>query len=192
MRLKSFYIGQYKNLKDFTLNFAGNSFIDVFVGKNATGKSNLFEALIEIFCHIVEFDREKANLDFNYQVINEICGRETDIAWNSVRCLNSSSRNARLLKPGQDTNRGKEEPSNMARLKEDDDHTIINACQRKRNSGRIFSGACPSFDRRDFREALVNALVHRDYSRLGAVHVRLDDDGLSISNPGGFVEGVTL
>jgi ATP-dependent DNA helicase RecG len=35
-------------------------------------------------------------------------------------------------------------------------------------------------------------LVHRDYARLGAVHVKLDDDGLTISSPGGFVEGVTL
>ncbi len=48
MRLKSVYISQYKNLKDFTLNFDGSSFIDVFVGKNGTGKSNLFEALIEM------------------------------------------------------------------------------------------------------------------------------------------------
>jgi hypothetical protein len=39
MRLKSGYISQYKNLKDFTLSFDGNSFIDVFVGKNGTRKS---------------------------------------------------------------------------------------------------------------------------------------------------------
>lgn len=56
----------------------------------------------------------------------------------------------------------------------------------------LFRVPIPNFDRRAFREAFVNALVHRDFSRLGAVHVRLDDDGLSISNPGGFVEGVTL
>jgi ATP-dependent DNA helicase RecG len=56
----------------------------------------------------------------------------------------------------------------------------------------LFRVPIPNFDRRAFREALVNALVHRDFSRLGAVHVRLDDDGLAISNPGGFVEGVTL
>jgi ATP-dependent DNA helicase RecG len=56
----------------------------------------------------------------------------------------------------------------------------------------LFRVPVPNFDRRAFREAFVNALVHRDYSRLGAVHVRLDDQGLSISNPGGFVEGVTL
>jgi ATP-dependent DNA helicase RecG len=56
----------------------------------------------------------------------------------------------------------------------------------------LFRVPIPNFDRRAFREAFVNALVHRDFSRLGAVHVKLDDDGLTISNPGGFVEGVTL
>jgi ATP-dependent DNA helicase RecG len=56
----------------------------------------------------------------------------------------------------------------------------------------LFRVPVPNFDRRGFREAFVNALVHRDYARLGAVHVRSDDDGLTISNPGGFVEGVTL
>ena len=64
MRLTSLYIGQYKNLRDFSLSFGGGSFIDVFVGKNGTGKSNLFEALIEIFRHIVEYDRDKAPCDF--------------------------------------------------------------------------------------------------------------------------------
>jgi len=56
----------------------------------------------------------------------------------------------------------------------------------------LFRVPIPNFDRRAFREALVNAFVHRDYTRLGAVHIRIDDDGMSISNPGGFVEGVTL
>lgn len=56
----------------------------------------------------------------------------------------------------------------------------------------LFRIPIPTFDRRAFREALVNALVHRDYSTLGTVYVRLQDDDLSISNPGGFVEGVTL
>ncbi|GIW28841.1 MAG: ATPase AAA [Meiothermus sp.] len=52
----------------------------------------------------------------------------------------------------------------------------------------------PLFPPEAFREALANALVHRDYALLQAVYVRLDPDagGLVISNPGGFVEGVTL
>ena len=56
----------------------------------------------------------------------------------------------------------------------------------------LFRVPIPTFDKRAFREALINALTHRDYTRLGAVHVRWETDGLIISNPGGFVEGVTL
>ncbi len=56
----------------------------------------------------------------------------------------------------------------------------------------LFRVPIPTFDRRAFREALVNALIHRDYTCLGAVYVRMQSDSLSISNPGGFVEGVTL
>ena len=49
----------------------------------------------------------------------------------------------------------------------------------------------PRYDRRGIREAVNNALIHRDYARLGAVHVQLHDDHGLISNPGGFVLGVT-
>jgi len=57
---------------------------------------------------------------------------------------------------------------------------------------KLFRVPVPNYEKRAFREALVNALIHRDYSRLGAVHVRMGNDGLVISNPGGFIEGVTL
>ena len=56
----------------------------------------------------------------------------------------------------------------------------------------LFRVPVPTYDRRAFREALVNALVHRDYSTLGTVFICLQNDTLSISNPAGFVEGVTL
>jgi len=56
----------------------------------------------------------------------------------------------------------------------------------------LFRVPIPTFDKRSYREALLNALMHRDYTRLGAVHMRWESDGLVISNPGGFVEGVTL
>ena len=56
----------------------------------------------------------------------------------------------------------------------------------------LFRVPVPKVDLGAFREAVANALVHRDYHRLGAVHVRLDDEGLTISNPGGLVDGVTL
>src|SRR5690625_3130339 len=56
----------------------------------------------------------------------------------------------------------------------------------------LFRVPIPKVDMSAFREAVANALVHRDYHRLGAVHIRLDDYGLTLSNPGGLVEGVTL
>ena len=56
----------------------------------------------------------------------------------------------------------------------------------------LFRVPVPKVDAGAFREAVANALIHRDYHRLGAVHVRLHDEGLTISNPGGLVEGVTL
>lgn len=41
MRLKLLSISHYKNLKNFNLEFDGESFVDLFVGKNGSGKSNL-------------------------------------------------------------------------------------------------------------------------------------------------------
>ena len=42
------------------------------------------------------------------------------------------------------------------------------------------------------REAINNALVHRDYARRGPVRVCWQKHDLIISNPGGFVEGVSV
>lgn len=63
--------------------------------------------------------------------------------------------------------------------------------EREFQSG-LFRVAVPKVDHRAFREAIANAITHRDYSLRGAVHIRLTGDALVISNPGGFVEGVTL
>lgn len=52
--------------------------------------------------------------------------------------------------------------------------------------------AVPEYPERAFRELVANALVHRDYTRLGAVHVQWHTDRLEVSSPGGFPEGVTL
>ena len=49
----------------------------------------------------------------------------------------------------------------------------------------------PEFDKRAFREAVVNAICHRDYTILRRTLILIDDNGLSISNPGGFIEGIS-
>jgi ATP-dependent DNA helicase RecG len=50
----------------------------------------------------------------------------------------------------------------------------------------------PDYPVKAFREGLANALIHRDYTRLGAVHVQWHEDRIEISNPGGFPEGIRL
>ena len=56
----------------------------------------------------------------------------------------------------------------------------------------FFRISVPDYNRRAFREALVNAFCHRDYTMMGRVRVLMDNDGMTISNPGGFIEGVTI
>ena len=56
----------------------------------------------------------------------------------------------------------------------------------------LFRIPIPEFDWAAYREGLVNAFCHRDYTMLGSVRVLIDDEGMSISNPGGFIDGVNL
>lgn len=50
----------------------------------------------------------------------------------------------------------------------------------------------PDYSPAGFREAVHNALVHRDYTRAGAVHVQWRDGEIEVSSPGGFPEEVHL
>ena len=56
----------------------------------------------------------------------------------------------------------------------------------------LFRISIPEFDKRAVREAIINAFSHRDYTQLGRVLIRMDSDGLTVTNPGGFIEGVTV
>ena len=48
----------------------------------------------------------------------------------------------------------------------------------------------PDYSRSGFREAMLNALFHRDFSQLGTVFIQWHPDHLLITNPGGFPQGV--
>ena len=50
----------------------------------------------------------------------------------------------------------------------------------------------PDYPARAYREGVANALVHRDYTLLGTVHVQWHEDRLEISSPGSFPNGVHL
>lgn len=56
----------------------------------------------------------------------------------------------------------------------------------------LFRVPIPEFSKEAFREGLVNAFCHRDYTILQVVRVAIEDEGLTISSPGGFIEGVNL
>ena len=56
----------------------------------------------------------------------------------------------------------------------------------------LFRVPIPEFSEAAYREGLVNAFCHRDYTVIQAVRVAIEDEGLSISSPGGFIEGVNL
>ena len=55
----------------------------------------------------------------------------------------------------------------------------------------LFRVDIADYDEDAFREALNNAVLHRDYSGLGTVHIQWYEDRIQISNPGGFVRGVS-
>ena len=55
-----------------------------------------------------------------------------------------------------------------------------------------FVSRFPAYSETAFREALANALTHRDYTRRGAMHVQWNSEQLEVSSPGGFPEGIRL
>ncbi|SEN61605.1 AAA domain-containing protein, putative AbiEii toxin, Type IV TA system [Loktanella fryxellensis] len=77
MRIDWLWIGEYKNLRDLTIDFSQDHLITVLIGRNGTGKSNVLEALTEIFRDLLMgADRQgKKNVpSFKYRISYEIDG----------------------------------------------------------------------------------------------------------------------
>jgi ATP-dependent DNA helicase RecG len=55
----------------------------------------------------------------------------------------------------------------------------------------LFHFEIPDYPAGVYREALLNAFMHRDYARQNPVYVRLYADRMEIANPGGFLGGIT-
>ena len=56
----------------------------------------------------------------------------------------------------------------------------------------LFRVPVPDYSLEGFREAVNNAVLHRDYARHEAVYVQWQPDHMLITNPGGFPEGITV
>lgn len=66
MRLKSVYLKKYKNLKNFDIHFDNNSYVDILVGRNGTGKSNFFEATLKILKSFIYSDFKNIITDYKF------------------------------------------------------------------------------------------------------------------------------
>ena len=66
MRLDNLWIGDFKNLRDFTIDFDEDQTTTVLIGHNATGKSNLIEALVIIFRNLDLKKKPEFSYDLTY------------------------------------------------------------------------------------------------------------------------------
>jgi predicted ATPase len=71
VRIESITISRLRNLHDFSVTFEDDQFTTVLIGENGTGKSNLLEAIVQIFR-----DLDLGILpNFDYQIVYHCRGR---------------------------------------------------------------------------------------------------------------------
>ena len=78
MRLLRVYIDGYRNLKNVEVSFDKDSLTTVVIGQNGSGKSNLIEAIVEVF-RAHDFG-EQAQLKFRYELVYETTGYDVIIS----------------------------------------------------------------------------------------------------------------
>lgn len=81
MRIDKLYIQDFKNLKDFSIDFDEGALVTVLLGWNGTGKSNLIEALVIIFRDLDLGNSPSFPYEINYmcrQYTVEINAKSTD------------------------------------------------------------------------------------------------------------------
>lgn len=77
MRIDKVYIKKFKNLIDFSIDIDESQWENVFLGQNATGKSNFFEALVLIFKNLDIKLKEKP--PFEYDIHYTCKGKKINI-----------------------------------------------------------------------------------------------------------------
>jgi len=65
MRLDRVFIDRFRNLRNLEVSFSARDLATVLIGRNGSGKSNLFEAITEVF-RSVDFGREQTQ--FSYEI----------------------------------------------------------------------------------------------------------------------------
>jgi len=81
MRIDKVFIEDYKNLKNFLIDFDEKEMKTVLLGQNATGKSNFLETLILIFKFLdLSTDAKRLVPKFDYEIAYSIKGNKIDIS----------------------------------------------------------------------------------------------------------------
>ena len=85
-RLHELWVKKFKNLEDYVVRFESEHALDVLLGWNGTGKSNLFEVLIVIFRDLYKWQvkdkwQPEPSLE-GYRIRYEIDGRLVEINWD--------------------------------------------------------------------------------------------------------------
>jgi len=108
-RLVHLWVGAFKNLRNYGIDFDPEHAIDIVLGWNGTGKSNLFEALVVIFRDLLMARGKLPTTSFAYVVRYEIGGRTVEVAWTpdgkrqlTAKATRAGDRGGKLGKIGRD------------------------------------------------------------------------------------------
>ncbi len=115
MRLKSLWIDGFKNLNDFKIDFKKREGVTVLIGNNASGKSNVLEAISAIFAGIYNSKLDKLSFKFDLvYTINNLDIRVSkkqkaryrvkkigNASWNNIEKLSSLDSVAGKMKAGE-------------------------------------------------------------------------------------------
>ncbi len=102
-RLVSLWIDEFKNLRNYDLQFQPDYAIDIVLGWNGTGKSNLFEALVVIFRDLFISKGKLPATPFGYRIRYQCGGRTVEAEWTpngrrslKIRASAAGDENGRL------------------------------------------------------------------------------------------------
>lgn len=85
MQLKKLWIKDYKNLKDFSLDFEKGKQLSILIGNNGSGKSNVLEAISGIFAEWNE--KPSSRFDSNYKIEYDYNGKNVVVEKNESGSL---------------------------------------------------------------------------------------------------------
>lgn len=70
MKINSLEINGYKNLNDIQITFEEHSAVNAIIGNNGSGKSNILEAIVQIFSSVISNEKLEFVFDIRYSIDN--------------------------------------------------------------------------------------------------------------------------